>query len=88
MKGKRYSHEQIVYALKRVEAGAKANEVCRQLGVSEAAFYQWKKKYAGLGVTELGRLKQLEEENGRLKKLVADLSLDKHILQEVLAKKA
>lgn len=74
--------------MKRVEAGAKANEVCRQLGVSEAAFYQWKKKYAGLGVTELGRLKQLEEENGRLKKLVADLSLDKHILQEVLAKKA
>lgn len=88
MKGKRYSNEQIIYALRRVEAGAKANEVCRQMGVSEPTFYQWKKKYAGMGVTELGRLKQLQEENHQLKKLVADLSLDKHILQEVLAKKA
>ena len=88
MKGKRYSHEQIIYALKRVEAGAKATEVCRQMGVSEQTFYQWKKKYAGMGVSELGRLKELAEENRQLKKLVADLSLDKHILQEVLAKKA
>ena len=87
MKGKRYSNEQDIYALKRVEAGAKANEVCRQLGVSEATFYQWKKKYAGMGVRELGRLKQLEDENQRLKQLVEDLSLDKHILQEVLAKR-
>ena len=87
MKGKRYSNEQIIYALKRVESGDKASEVCRQLGVSEATFYLWKKKYDGMGVTELGRLKQLEDENQRLKKLVADLSLDKHILQEVLAKK-
>jgi putative transposase len=87
MKGKRYSNEQIIYALKRVESGDKANEVCRQLGVNEATFYLWKKKYGGMGVTELGRLKQLEDENQRLKKLVADLSLDKHILQEVLAKK-
>jgi putative transposase len=87
MKGKRYSNEQIIYALKSVEAGDKANEVCRQLGVSEATFYLWKKKYGGMGVSELGRLKQLEDENQRLKKLVADLSLDKHILQEVLAKK-
>ena len=87
MKKKRYSNEQIVYALRRVAAGEQANEVCRQMGVSEAAFYQWKKKYAGMGVSELGRLKQLEDENQRLKKLVADLSLDKHILQEVLAKK-
>ena len=87
MKGKRYSQEQIAYALKRVEAGAKGGEVCRELGVSEATLYVWKKKYGGLGVAELGRLKQLEEENQRLKKLVADLSLDKHILQEVLAKK-
>ncbi len=87
MKGKRYSNEQIIYALKRVEGGARGSEVCRELGVSEATFYLWKKKYGGLGISELGRLKQLEDENQRLKKLVADLSLDKHILQEVLAKK-
>ena len=88
MKTKRYSHEPIVYALRWIEAGEQANEVCRQLGVREAAFYQWKKKYGGMGVSALGRLKQLEDENQRLKKLVADLSLDKHLLQEVLAKKA
>jgi putative transposase len=87
MKQKRHSNEQIVYALKRVEGGEKASEVCRQMGVSEPTFYNWKKKFGGLGVSELGRLRQLEEENNRLKKLVADLSLDKHILQEVLAKK-
>jgi len=87
MKQRRYSNEQIVYALKRVEGGEKAAEVCRQMGVSEAAFYQWKKKFGGMGVSELTRLRQLEEENSRLKKLVADLSLDKHILQEVLSKK-
>ena len=71
-----------------MESGEKANEVCRQLGVSEVTFYLWKKKYAGMGVSELGRLRQLEDEKRRLKKLVADLSLDKHILQEVLAKKS
>lgn len=87
MKGKRYSKEQVIYALKRVEGGEKAVEVCRQVGVSEATFYQWKKRYAGLGVSELGRLRQLEDENGRLKRLVADLTLDKQILQEVLSKK-
>ena len=87
MKGKRYSNEQIIYALKRVEGGEKASEVCRQMGVSEASFYLWKKKFSGMGVSELSRLRQLEEENNRLKKLVADLSVDKHILQEVLAKK-
>lgn len=87
MKGKRRSNEQIVWALKRVEGGEKVSEVCRELGVSEASFYCWRKKFGGMGVSELGRLRQLEEENSRLKKLVADLSLDKHILQEVLAKK-
>jgi putative transposase len=87
MKGKRYSKEQIIYALKRAEGGERAVEICRQLGVSEASFYQWKKKYAGLGVSELGRLRQLEDENSRLKRLVADLTLDKQILQEVIAKK-
>jgi putative transposase len=73
--------------LRQVEGGKKATEVCREMGISEPTFYNWKKKYAGLGVSELRRLKQLEEENGKLKRLVADLSLDKHILQEVLAKK-
>ncbi|MDR1695051.1 MAG: transposase [Endomicrobium sp.] len=61
--------------------------MCRKLGVSEAAFYVWKKKYAGMGATELRKMKALEEENRQLKKLVADLSLDKHMLQEVLSKK-
>jgi len=87
MSGKRYSEEQIIYALKQVESGTKAKEVCRQLGVSEPTLYAWKRKYGGLGVSELRRLKQLEEENRKLKQLVADLSLDKHILQEVIAKK-
>lgn len=87
MKQKRYSSEQIVYALKRVEGGEKAAEICREMGISEATFYYWRKRYTGMGVSELGRLKQLEEENNRLKKLVADLALDKHILQEVLSKK-
>lgn len=81
------SEEKIIYALRQVEGGKKATEVCREIGISEPTFYNWKKKYAGLGVTELRRLKQLEEENGKLKRLVADLSLDKHILQEILAKK-
>ena len=87
MRARKYSNEQIVYALKRVEGGEKASQVCREMGVSEASFYQWKRKFGGMGVSELGRLRQLEEENNRLKKLVADLSLDRHILQEVLAKK-
>jgi putative transposase len=79
--------EKIIYALRQVEGGKKATEVCREMGISEPTFYNWKKKYAGLGVSDLRRLKQLEEENSKLKRLVADLSLDKHILQEVLAKK-
>ena len=87
MRARKYSNEQIVYALKRVEGGEKASQVCREMGVSEAFFYQWKRKFGGMGVSELARLRQLEEENNRLKKLVADLSLDRHILQEVLAKK-
>ena len=87
MRARKYSNEQIVYALKRVESGEKASQVCREMGVSAASFYQWKRKFGGMGVSELARLRQLEEENNRLKKLVADLSLDRHILQEVLAKK-
>jgi putative transposase len=87
MKQKRYSEEQIVYALKQVEAGQKIPDLCRQMGVSEATFYNWRKKYDGLGVSELRELRQLREENQKLKQLVADLSLDKHMLQEIIAKK-
>jgi putative transposase len=87
MKKSKFTEEQIAYALRQVEAGTPLADVCRQLGVSEATFYIWKKKYAHLGVSELRRLRSLEDENGRLKRLVADLSLDKHILTEALRKK-
>lgn len=87
MKKSRFSEEQIAFAIREVESGRAPAEVCRQLGVSEATFYLWKKKYAHLGVSELRRLRSLEEENHRLKKLVADLSLDKHMLTEALRKK-
>ena len=83
----KFSNEQIVYALRQAEAGMAVKEVCRQMAISEQTFYRWKKKYGGLGVSELRRLKQLEDENRRLKQLVADLTLDKHMLQEVLRKK-
>ena len=86
-KGKRYNKEQIIYALRQVEGGRRIAEVCRELGVSEQTYHRWKGKYAGMGISELRRLKQLDEENSSLKKLVADLSLDKHMLQEVIAKK-
>lgn len=86
MRRMQHSEEQIIYALKRVESGVKGLEICREMG-SEATLYNWKRRYAGMGVGELGRLKQLEEENRKLKGLVADLSLDKHILQEVIAEK-
>lgn len=84
---KRHNEEQIIYALKRLETGSKGLEVCREMGISEQTLYTWKRKYSGIGVGELRRLKQLEEENRKLKQLVADLSLDKHILQEVVRKK-
>ena len=87
MKKSKFTEEQIAYALRQVEAGTAPADVYRQLGVSEATFYIWKKKYAHLGVSELRRLRSLEDENGRLKRLVADLSLDKHILTEALRKK-
>jgi putative transposase len=81
------TEEQIIAALRLAESGIALKEVCRQVGISEATFYTWKRKYAGIGVSELRELRQLREENARLKRLVADLSLDKHILQDVLAKK-
>ncbi len=87
MKRSRFTEEQVAYALRQAEAGTPVADVCRQLGVSEATFYVWKKKYANLGVAELKKLRLLEEENGRLKRVVADLTLDKHILQEALRKK-
>ncbi len=83
----RFSEEQITYALRQVEAGTPVADVCRQVGVSEATFYIWKKKFADLGVSEVRRLRQLEDENARLKRLVADLTLDKHMLSEALRKK-
>ena len=87
MKRSRYTEEQSAFALKQAELGTPVPEVCRKMGVSDATFYNWRKKYGGLGPSELKRLKQLEEENQRLKKLVADLSLDKAMLQDVVAKK-
>ncbi|PWK21121.1 putative transposase [Maribacter polysiphoniae] len=87
MKRSKYSESQIVFAIKQVETGTRIQEVCRKMGISEATFYNWKKKYGGLGVSELRRLKNLEEENSQLKKLVVDLSLDKQIFQDVLKKK-
>jgi putative transposase len=87
MKGQRHSEEQILYALRQAEGGEKATEICRKMGISEQTFYTWKRKYAGVGISELRELRQLREENRKLKTLVADLTLDKHMLQEVLSKK-
>lgn len=81
MKRSKYSEAQIAFALKQAEDGTATGEVCRKTGISEATFYAWRKKYAGLMPSEMRRLRQLEEENGKLKRLVADLSLDKAMLQ-------
>jgi putative transposase len=87
MKRSKFTESQIVFALKQAETGVKVEEVCRKMGISEATFYNWNKKYGGLGVSELRRLRQLEEENFKLKQIVADLTLDKQMLQDVLRKK-
>jgi putative transposase len=87
MKRSKFTESQIVFALKQAETGVAVAEVCRKMGISEATFYNWKKKYGGLGPDELRRLRQLEEENARLKRIVADLTLDKEMLQDVLKKK-
>ena len=87
MKKSRFTDEQIAFALRQAETGTRVAEVCRKMGISDATFYTWKKKYGGMGVVELRKMKQLEEENRQLKKLVADLSLDKQMLQDVLTKK-
>ena len=86
MKRSKFTEAQIAFALKQSETGTRVEEICRKLGISQATFFNWKKKYGGLGVSELRRLRQLEEENNQLKKLVADLSLDKQMLQEVIKK--
>jgi len=83
----KYTEGQIAFALKQAETGVPVAEVVRKMGITEQTFYRWKKKYGGLGATELRRLRQLEEENRKLKQMVADLSLDKHMLQEVIQKK-
>jgi putative transposase len=86
--GKRgHSEEEILRALREAESGDTAVEICRKHGISQQTFYLWKKKYAGLGLNELRELRQLREENAKLKRLVADLSLDRHVLQEIVAKK-
>ena len=84
MKKKRYTEAQIAFALRQAESGVPVGEIVRKMGVSEATFYRWKDKYKGLGVAEVRRLKQLEDEVRRLKQLVADLSLDKSMLQDAL----
>ena len=87
MKRKRYTEAQIAFALRQAESGVSVAEIIRKMGISEQTFYRWKKKFAGMGVAEIRRLKQLEDENRRLKQLVADLTLDKQMLQDVLSKK-
>ena len=86
MKNKRFTEPQIVFALRQAESGTAVEEITRKLEISEATFYRWKKKYAGLDSAEIRRLRQLEDENAKLKRLVAELSLDKAMLQDVLRK--
>ena len=84
---KGHSEEEILRVLRGADSGDTVVEICRKHGVSQQTFYLWKKKYAGLGLNELRELRQLREENAKLKRLVADLSLDRHVLQEIVAKK-
>ena len=83
----RYTEEQVALALQQHQAGIDVTEICRKYGISQQTFYRWRSKYGGLSPSEVRRLKQLEDENRRLKRLVADLTLDKQILQDVLSKK-
>jgi putative transposase len=87
MKKSRFSEQQIAFILKQADDGISIEEVCRKAGISQQTYYRWRKKYAGLMPSELRRLKQLEEENNRLKRMVADLSLDKEMLQDVIRRK-
>lgn len=87
MKKKHFTEERIGYVLRQAEVGKTVAEICREVGISQQTFYRWRRKFAGMGVAELRRLRQLEKENKRLKELVADLTLDKYMLQEVITKK-
>lgn len=87
MKRSKFTEAQVAFILRQAEEGTAIGEVCRKAGISEATFYAWRKKYAGLMPSEMKRLRQLEDENSKLKKLVADLSLDKAMLQDVLNRK-
>ena len=87
MKAKRFGEEQVIGILKQAEAGAKTKDLCREHGISEATFYNWKAKYGGMTVSEARRLKELEAENGRLKRLLADAELDKAALKDLLGRK-
>jgi len=87
MKKSKFTEEQILFSLKQVAAGQPVADVCRQMGISEATYYVWKKRYADMGLLEVRELRQLRDENARLKRLVADLTLDRHVLQEVIKKK-
>ena len=87
MKKKRFTEEQIAFALRQADSGVAVAEVCRKMQISEQTYYRWKKKFAGMGVAEVRRLRQLEDEVRRLKQLVADLSLDKAMLQDALGKR-
>jgi putative transposase len=87
MKKSKFTEEQILFSLKQVSAGQPVADVCRQMGISEATYYVWKKRYADMGLLEVRELRQLRDENARLKRLVADLTLDRHLLQEVIKKK-
>jgi len=87
MKSSRYTAEQVAFAMRQAESGTSVPEICRKMGIAEQTFYRWKKKYIGMAIAEVRRLKILEEENRKLKQLVADPSLDKQMLQDVLRKK-
>jgi putative transposase len=87
MKTSRLSDQQIAFVLRQAEEGTAVAEVCRKAGISEATYYVWRKKFGGLMPSEMKRLKQLEEENGKLKRIVADLALDKEMLQDVIKRK-
>jgi putative transposase len=87
MKRSRFTEAQIAFILRQGEEGTAVGEICRKAGISEATYYNWRKKYGGLMPSEMKRLRQLEEENGKLKKIVADLSLDKEMLQDVIRRK-
>ncbi len=88
MKSSRYTAEQVAFAMRQAESGTSVPEICRKMGIAEQTFYRWKKKFTGMGVAEVRRLRIIEEENRKLKQLVADLSLDKQMLQDVLRKKS